>query len=156
MTKSTQPELKTTAKPMACLLTLQAGKTYMTDEGEVITLKAYKEDDDSFYKFEGSNGFVYGVNGKVFTYRDAEEDISHELVEEPEVIDEFSFKQRTKDTKRKLTFTDYSDGTINLKFKTKTKGQNVLIGGIRLSYEALDFLYEALSELKSQEERTFN
>jgi len=145
-------------------LTLQAGKTYMTNEGELVTMD-YIESPDEFYKLIGSNNFNYSLSGKIFSHHDSEEDISHELVEdtdeayeEPEVIDEFSFKQRTKDTKRKLTFTDYSDGTINLKFKTKTKGQDVLIGGIRLSYEALNFLYEALSELKSldTDERTYH
>jgi len=141
-------------------LTLQAGKTYVTNEGEIVTMEDI-ESPDEFYELLGSNNFNYSISGKIFSYTDSEEDISHEVfvdTEEPEVIDEFSFKQRTKGTKRKLTFTDYSDGTINLKFKTKTKGQDVLIGGIRLSYAALDFLYEALSELKAQDidERTYH
>jgi nanoRNase/pAp phosphatase (c-di-AMP/oligoRNAs hydrolase) len=141
-------------------LKLQSGKTYMTNEGQTVTMTLHEDKYDYFYKFKGSNGIYYSTSGSI--YEDAgtyDENISHEVLDctnQPEVIDEFSFKQRTKDTKRKITFTDYSDGTINLKFKTKTKGQDVLIGGIRLSYEALDFLYEALSELKSQEERTFN
>jgi hypothetical protein len=52
-------------------ITLEHGKTYVTAGGERITVYS-KRDSDDFYKFEGSNGYNYGVNGKGFENSNAD------------------------------------------------------------------------------------
>lgn len=46
-------------------LILQPGKTYVTLRGKVVTVEP-SEDRDPFYKFEGSNGYMYSSAGTLF------------------------------------------------------------------------------------------
>lgn len=46
-------------------ITLEHGKVYVTAAGNRVTVYS-KRDSDDFYKFEGSNGYNYGANGKGF------------------------------------------------------------------------------------------
>ena len=71
-------------------LTLQPGKTYVTNSGEHITIEEH-ESSNPFYTFYGSNDFYYGDNGRIFSsdceYDRADlspfaRDISHELIQD--------------------------------------------------------------------------
>lgn len=46
-------------------ITLEHGKTYITAAGNRVTVYS-KRASDNFYKFEGSNGYNYGANGRGF------------------------------------------------------------------------------------------
>jgi hypothetical protein len=73
-------------------LVLQAGKTYVTKGGEVITVKSHS-DFDPWYQFSGDNGYVYSSFGTLYEDEhdytvndnaDRAHDISHELTEQTE------------------------------------------------------------------------
>lgn len=63
-----KPKEQTPAVPK---ITLEHSKTYVTAGGSCVTVYSKRVSDD-FYKFEGSNGYNYGVNGKVFENSNAD------------------------------------------------------------------------------------
>ena len=52
-------------------ITLEHGKAYVTAAGNRVTVYSKRGSDD-FYKFEGSNGYNYGANGKGFKNSDVD------------------------------------------------------------------------------------
>lgn len=147
-------------------LTLQPGKTYVTNSGEHITLEHHKGTDD-FFKFKGSNGCYYGDNGSIFEQKSYSpvgysDSTSHELPEEPRdcpecyhectvLLDILEFNQKSNGIKRKLILKDYSDDTVEIIFKTKfNEGDKAVTTGIRLSYDAVLMLYNSLGYMLDQ------
>jgi hypothetical protein len=158
-------------------LVLQAGKTYVTKEGQNITVERSTNYVLNSRAFVGSNNVYYSATGcadPLSHFNSRRLDISHELTEqtedwhyspcdeccndcdecedyldEPQVqlIDKFKFKQNTNGTKRKLILKDYSDRTVEFIFKQKDGGMYETTGGFRLSYEAVLMLYNSLEFL---------